>query len=77
MRTSSKKFTTKNTAKEDLAKARASLTKSKSLDSFTPPVKSKRTVEPKEMGSIKHLSPKGVSSDKTSSKKSSKRSSKR
>ena len=77
VKTSSQNFTTRNTAKEDLAKARASLANSKSLDSFTPPAKSIRTVEPKEMGSIKHLSPKGVSSNKTSSKKSSKRSSKR
>ena len=71
------KTSSRNRAKDELAKARESLVKSGKLESFTPPVKSKKTVEPKEMGSIKHLGPKGLTPGKTSSDKSSKRSSKR
>ena len=60
--------------KSELAKLREQVQKTKSLDSFTPPTKTKKTVEQKDVGAIK---PKGLNiSDKTSSKKSSKKPSK-
>ena len=77
IKTPSKSTSPINTAKEDLAKVRESITKSQDLKSFTPPTKTVRTVEPKEMGSIKHLSPKGMNSSNISSKKSSKKTSRK
>ena len=60
--------------KSELAKLREQVQKTKSLDSFTPPTKTKKTVEQKDVGAIK---PKGLNiPDKTSSKKSSKKPSK-
>ena len=69
--TSSNKVSSRRSSKTELEKLREQIAKTQKVDDFTPPVKSKREVNPKE---VKSISSKGLnlSSKRTSSKKPSK-----
>lgn len=73
---SSKKTATTTSNKLETTSIQKPTTKAASLNSFTPPVNTKKKIEAKEVQPVKQFSTKGISSPKTSSKMSSKKSTK-